>query len=58
MNRLSVWGKCDLKKSRGFFSPFSPNREPVQRLTKRSKGLGARGEGRGGKFDSMGLVED
>ena len=48
MNRLSVWGKCGLKKSRGFFSPFSPNGEPVQRLTKRGKGLGARGEGRGG----------
>ena len=48
MNRLSVWGKCDLKKSRGFFSPFSPNGEPVQRLTKKGQGIGSKG-GREGK---------
>ena len=48
MNRLSVWGKCDLKKITRFFSAFSPNGEPVQRLTKKGQGIGSKG-GREGR---------
>ena len=40
-----------------FFHPF-PKQRACSQANKRSKGLGARREGRGGLFDSMGLVED
>ena len=49
--RLSVGGKSDSKKSRGFFFTLSPNREPVHRLTK-----GARDWGQGGGGGREGRV--